>query len=367
MECASMELKPKYTSSRFNNHLIHRATEAIETASAEDLMNILQGFRKRASKDMYIKIRKTLIKRRSTVLPYLNNETSNEKNAQLLANFFYAFASNIPKVKGVYMSYFREDIDELLSHYEEDLKECPQYLDGDHVTRLAQALYILKTKEYETIFWRIEDRVNELKDKLTIHNVSSILRSFSHSQDNQMNGKDKTFFNLEPVILKNLDKLEPREATHLLYAYSVRNVGNPELYKALDNKLAKIASQLDYPGLQNAIYYMLFRENANEQIWKGLVEATVNQEDVLPLLHYKPFKASKLFLEHHFSKWDLTDYFDKFWYAERLFTVPKLEDLYYSDQRYENFKAFLNTKCFVYPISFVTINNLFMLHFIFNE
>lgn len=41
LEWASMELKPKYTSSRFNNHLIHRATEAIETASAEDLMNIL--------------------------------------------------------------------------------------------------------------------------------------------------------------------------------------------------------------------------------------------------------------------------------------------------------------------------------------
>lgn len=87
-------------------------------------------------------------------------------------------------MRGVYAAYFREDIDELLSHYEEDLKECPQYLDNEHVTRLAQALYILKTKEYETIFWRIEDRVNELKDKLTIHNVSSILRSFSHSQDN---------------------------------------------------------------------------------------------------------------------------------------------------------------------------------------
>lgn len=61
LEWASMEQKPKFTSSRFNNFLINKATEAIETASATDLMNILQGFRKRASKDMYMKIRKTLI------------------------------------------------------------------------------------------------------------------------------------------------------------------------------------------------------------------------------------------------------------------------------------------------------------------
>lgn len=125
--------------------------------------------------------------------------------------------------------------------------------------------------------WRIDTRVNELKDKLTIHEVTNILRSFSHSQDNAMNGKDKTFFNLEPIVLKNLDKLNDRDVTHLMYAYSVRNVGNPELYKVFENKLEKIALNLDYISLQNAIYFMLFRENANEKIWKSLVQATINE------------------------------------------------------------------------------------------
>ena len=111
-----------------------------------------------------------------------------------------------------------------------------------------------------------------------------------------MNGKDKTYFNLEPTILKGLDKLNDRDATHLMYAYSVRNVGNPEIYKAFENKLAKIADRLDYPSLFNAIYFMLFRENANEQIWKKLIAATLKQEDILPLLYYRPFKASKFFL-----------------------------------------------------------------------
>lgn len=182
-----------------------------------------------------------------------------------------------------------------------------------------------------------------------------------------MNGKDKTFYNLEPIVLKGLDKLNDRDATHLMYAYSVRNVGNPELHKAFENKLGKIAGDLDYPSLFNAIYYMLFRENANENIWKKLVEATLKQKDVLPLLYYRPFKASKFFLKHKFPKMDISDYTDKFWYAERYWSTFKQEDYLYSDQKYFNFKGFLNQHCLVYPIVFMTVHNMFLLHYVFND
>jgi hypothetical protein len=43
-----------------------------------------------------------------------------------------------------------------------------------------------------------------------------------------------------------------------MYAYGVRNVGNPELHKAFEKKLDSIVSKLDYPSLFNAIYYLLF-------------------------------------------------------------------------------------------------------------
>jgi hypothetical protein len=43
-----------------------------------------------------------------------------------------------------------------------------------------------------------------------------------------------------------------------MYAYGVRNVGNPELQKAFEKKLDSIVSKLDYPSLFNAIYYLLF-------------------------------------------------------------------------------------------------------------
>ena len=338
-----MEQKPKYTSSRFNDMLINQATQAIEKASVKELMEILQGFRKRASRDIYLRIRKEMIRRRASLLPAINSEDNDVvQKAETLANFFFTFASNIPNVSGVYIQYFKDDINELLSHYEEDLKECVQYLDAEHLTRLSQALYLLKSTEYETIFWRIEERVNELKDKLDAYHVTNILRSFSKSQQNKTNGKDKTFYNLEPIVLKNLDKLNDRDATHLMYAYSVRNVGNPELHKAFEKKLTQIADRLDYPSMFNAIYYMLFTENMNEEIWKKIVDCTVQNPDILPLRYYKPFKASKIILQAKLPKIDLTDYIDKFWYAERYFSVIKFEDLLYSDKKYFNFKAFLN-------------------------
>jgi len=62
--------------------------------------------------------------------------------------------------------------------------------------------------------------------------------------------------------------MSPRDLTHVMYAYSVRNAGNPELYVAFEKRIESVVSQLDYPGLHNLVYYMLFRENANEKIWK---------------------------------------------------------------------------------------------------
>lgn len=104
-----------------------------------------------------------------------------------------------------------------------------------------------------------------------------------------------------------------------MYAYGVRNVGNPELHAAFERRLALIADRLDYPSMFNAIYYLMFREVANEAIWRKIVDNTISQKDVLPLIYYKPFKASKLFLRAHFPNWNIEDYVDKFYNAETYF------------------------------------------------
>ena len=85
-----------------------------------------------------------------------------KKWADNLANLFFSFASNRPKYYGVYKQVQRDDIDELLAHYETDLCEAAQYLDCEGITRLAQSLYLIKSKAFENIWWRVENRVIEL-------------------------------------------------------------------------------------------------------------------------------------------------------------------------------------------------------------
>jgi hypothetical protein len=159
-------------------------------------------------------------------------------------------------------------------------------------------MYIFKTAEFENIWWRIETRVNELNEQkaLDIYHVTNITRAFSRSQNNRMCGNNKTFFNLEPVVLANLEKVSDRDASHLMYNYSVREAGNPELYKAFDKRLEKMVGTLDYPSLFNAIYYMLFREIDKPDLWHNVIEATLNQDDILPLIYYRPFKVAKFYM-----------------------------------------------------------------------
>jgi hypothetical protein len=102
-----------------------------------------------------------------------------------MVNLLYTFASNRPSNFGVHKVYAAEEVDELLSHFDGDLKDAVEkgHLDGEHLTRLAQALYILKTKDFEGIFRRIEKRAVALhaEGKLDIYQVTNLLRAFTHS------------------------------------------------------------------------------------------------------------------------------------------------------------------------------------------
>jgi len=182
LEWASMELKPKHTTPRLNTLLQKKAIEAIEgSASASDIIDILQGFRQRKNKDMYQRVVKQLIARKAKLFP---TDGDQKARAESVVNLLYSLASNRPTQFGIFKNYAAEDVDELLSHYEQDLKDAvvDGHLDGDHLTRLVQTLYLFKSGEFEGIYRRIEKRAVALntEGKLSVHNCTNILRSFSH-------------------------------------------------------------------------------------------------------------------------------------------------------------------------------------------
>ena len=88
---------------------------------------------------------------------------------------------------------------------------------------------------------------------------------------------------------------------------------------------------------------------------------------MLPIIFYKPFKASKFYLQKKYPDMDLRDYTDKFWYAERYYNASRLEEYSESDKTIYKFKGFLNARLFVYPITYMAVHNLFLLHYVFND
>ena len=90
-----------------------------------------------------------------------------------------------------------------------------------------------------------------------------------------MSGSDKLFVHLEPSIIKHMDSFSTRDLGHLMYAYSIRAVGNPELYQKFESRLLAIISQgekFDYPFMHNLLYFLMFRESKNETIWRYVIE-----------------------------------------------------------------------------------------------
>ena len=183
-----------------------------------------------------------MIERRDQLFPRPADETDKpamKKWATDLTEAFFSFASNRPTKFGVYRVKARSEIDELFSHYEYDLTDAAAHLDGEGVTRLAQAIYLLKTGAYESIWWRVENRIHELAEQegaLDMYNVVNIIRAFTRSQDNRSSASDKLYIHLEPTILKNIDSVSARDLGHLMYGYSIRDVGNPEIYKAFEKR-----------------------------------------------------------------------------------------------------------------------------------
>jgi hypothetical protein len=101
-----------------------------------------------------------------------------------MVNLFYSFASNKPRNFGVYGQHAKDEIRELIAHYEQDFVELSQYLDAEHLTRFAQVMYLLKDESFENIWWRIENRVHDLaeqKGALDSYHVVNLLRAFSKS------------------------------------------------------------------------------------------------------------------------------------------------------------------------------------------
>lgn len=151
--------------------------------SSQDIHFIMQGFRNKKSKDMYMKLTKIINENKDTLIGK-PKEGQEQKWANNLVNLFYSFASNRPRNYGVYGNYAKDELREIIANYEQEFVDVSQHLDADGLTRFAQVMYLLKDETFENIWWRIENRVHDLAEQegaIDAYHLTNILRSFSKS------------------------------------------------------------------------------------------------------------------------------------------------------------------------------------------
>ena len=103
----------------------------------------------------------------------------------------------------------------------------------------------------------------------------------------------------------------------------------------------------------------MFIESDKKELWEVLVERTIANKDLIPLTHYRAFKTAEYFIKGKFPEIELRGYVDKFYHPEKYFDMAKHQDDLMGSDKHVDFKTFLTARAYLYPLCFLTVDNLF--------
>jgi hypothetical protein len=246
---------------------------------------------------------------------------------------------------------------ELFINYEYEFMDMMQFCDAEHLTRLVQAFCLFGFEDCPTIFTRFDKKIVDELNNLDEFNLTYIIRGLTRFKLRSGVGKNQTFVQLEPKIHQNFDNFDIRSLSHVMYAYGFREQGNPELHKKFLKRFKSHDELMDYHTMNNLIYYLMFTDNVDEELWTKVIQHTLQRNDHIPVTHFTPFKMSRYYIQHHFPEWDIRDYYDKFFYPERYYNASLKEKVFLSDQSKLEFTKYLANHFFLLPIDYVTFHN----------
>jgi len=185
-------------------------------------------------------------------------------------------------------------------------------------------------------------------------------------RDNKLAGSDKFFNEMEPLVLKNINKMNLDEFSNVLYAYSVRGLGSKEFHKIVLHKLhSEMSNCNNYHILFNISWYLMFTDNLDKSLWQKYVDQVQKIDGKMPLIYYRAFKlaAHYIIMNDEINSIELYDFRDRFFYAEQYYNYTKYESFFESEWRYIHFKSLLNSRLGLFPMISTCFHNLFIVNY----
>ena len=293
--------------------------------------------------------------------------TDQTKAPETLSKIFYSWASNKPAQYTIDTYYPHRDlVEKFIDTYEDDLNNNILKMSPEDVFRLCTSLYLLKSDNVDPFINRLERNILKNKENLDPFVLWSILKSFSKMKDNKMAGSDKLFNELEPHIMSNLNIFNLDQFSDILYSYSIRGSGSENLYNVFNKHLLEnIHKFKNFRSMHNIIWYLLFTENKEEFVWESVIKTCDKIEGKLPILYYQPFKLASYYLEYLFPHLNLFLFKDRFYDSEQIYDYVKYERLFEKYYEYLTFKAHLNSRHLIFPLTNFVINNSLMINYCF--
>ena len=322
-EYASQHLKPKRTTGEMNALIFDKIKSLLPSADSHNFMLASQCFRKKNTLRWSMMLTDTYMQNKDLYLKECGGDET--KQAKLLCNLLYSITSNKGRYLGKNGGVLLHAVKTIVNEADYELRDSIEFLDGNHLSRLVQALYLSGAEDLDPLLWRIEHQMIDLKDELAPDQIASIFRAFSQMYKGKGYGRKETFIIFEPIILKHLESFSTRELSNIMYFYGFYEYGNPELHKAFVEKISKDIHTYDYQTLYNVIFYLMFQDIKDQDLWQNVINVVIDQEETLSMNIYRPFKYSKFYIAHHCPDLDLGPYIDKFWHAERRFDGSKDE------------------------------------------
>jgi hypothetical protein len=367
---------PKFTTGNFRVIIAEEVYNRLSnnTLNLDELNSIALGFRYTKKRIIFDTIAENMIKRKQELL------VSDRKTLpRILSEIMYSYAANRPKTDGTYTYYPQKELKEnFLSTYEKELNDNILKMNAEEVSRVATALYLLKTDDVDPFINRIERNLIKMKntspEKIDAWSLHAVIRAFSKMKENKMCGSDKFFDEMEPIIEKHIEnfKLSFGELSDIIYAYSIRGSGSEKFWKILNQKINENLEQANtYQILHNIFWHFLFIENKNLEQWRVVLKKFNEIEGRPPIYYYRPFKIAGYFLQNAFPEdklanalgdENLVDFFDRFYDPEQVYDYVKYENLFFKHSEYSNFRDMLNARLFLFPVPFMVLENTFIIH-----
>lgn len=208
------------------------------------------------------------------------------------------------------------------------------------------------SKDTLQVLTRVEKRALDLIDNLDEFHLTNIVRSFTRMKGHKCFGKDSTFIALEQKIMKKFDNFDFKSLSYIMHAYGMREQGNPDFHKKLTDKIKTHSELMDYQVLGNVVYYLMFKDNKDEDIWLKIVKNVLKNDPIIPIRYYKPLKMSKFYIAHHFPSIDLVDYSNKFFHPERYYNASHREERMLDCSEKQDFMSYLVKRLYLMPVHY---------------